>query len=94
MHSIAIFLRRRELRDADTHTQYVPFNGGPRICIGQQFALTEIGYTVVRILQKYERIDRYGGDGDFKLRSNIILSPADDVRVGFWAVGNATQEKA
>ena len=23
--------------------QYIPFNGGPRICVGQQFALTEIG---------------------------------------------------
>ena len=94
MHSILNFLRRRELRHADNHTQYLPFNGGPRVCIGQQFALTEIGYTVVRMLQKYDRIDRYGSDGEMKLKSNIILSPADDIRVGFWEVGKATHEKA
>lgn len=42
---------------------YVPFNGGPRICIGQQFALTEMGYTIVRMLQRFERLDRMGEDG-------------------------------
>lgn len=36
---------------------YLPFNGGPRICIGQQFALTEAGYTIVRILQEFEAIE-------------------------------------
>ncbi|KAJ6157474.1 n-alkane-inducible cytochrome P450 [Penicillium chermesinum] len=36
---------------------YLPFNGGPRICIGQQFALTEAGYTVVRVLQEFEGIE-------------------------------------
>lgn len=36
---------------------YAPFNGGPRICIGQQFALTEAGYTVVRLLQRYDAIE-------------------------------------
>lgn len=36
---------------------YIPFNGGPRICIGQQFALTEAGYTTVRILQNFQAME-------------------------------------
>lgn len=36
---------------------YLPFNGGPRICVGQQFALTEASYTIVRLLQKFEKIE-------------------------------------
>jgi cytochrome P450 len=36
---------------------YIPFNGGPRIYVGQQFALTEAGYTTVRILQRFEGLD-------------------------------------
>ena len=32
---------------------YLPFNGGPRICLGQQFALTEASYVIVRLLQMF-----------------------------------------
>jgi cytochrome P450 len=41
---------------------YLPFNGGPRICVGQQFALAEASYTIVRLLQEFAGIeDRDGG---------------------------------
>jgi cytochrome P450 len=37
--------------------EFIPFNGGPRICLGQQFALTEAGYVVVRMLQRFDRVE-------------------------------------
>ncbi|KAK3115953.1 hypothetical protein LTR53_004180 [Teratosphaeriaceae sp. CCFEE 6253] len=37
--------------------EYLPFNGGPRICLGQQFALTEASYTTVRLCQAFEQIE-------------------------------------
>ncbi|KUJ09796.1 putative cytochrome P450 [Mollisia scopiformis] len=42
--------------------QYLPFNGGPRICIGQQFALTEASYTTIRLLQSFKDIAPRGED--------------------------------
>lgn len=37
--------------------EYLPFNGGPRICLGQQFALTEASYTTVRLVQAFAGIE-------------------------------------
>jgi cytochrome P450 len=60
---------------------YIPFNGGPRICIGQQFALMEIGYTIVRILQEFDQIVDYGSKR--VLHADIVLIPGEGVNVGF-----------
>ena len=65
---------------------YIPFNGGPRICIGQQFALTEMAYTIVRILQTFERVE-WRGTVEPGFRSDIVLQPARGVEVGFWGAG-------
>lgn len=68
---------------------YIPFNGGPRICIGQQFALTEMGYTIVRMLQRYERIENFMGNvdgGSPCLKAEIVLQPGQGVRIGLHPV--------
>lgn len=36
--------------------EYLPFNGGPRVCLGQQFALTEASYVVVRLAQTFSNL--------------------------------------
>lgn len=60
----------------------MPFNGGPRICIGQQFALTEIAYVLVRILQTFERVECR--QDEFPMfRTDIVLQPEKGVYVAF-----------
>lgn len=36
--------------------EYLPFNGGARICLGQQYALTEASYVCVRLCQAFSGI--------------------------------------
>ncbi|EJD35309.1 cytochrome P450 monooxygenase pc-1 [Auricularia subglabra TFB-10046 SS5] len=35
---------------------FVPFNAGPRICLGQQFAYNEMTYFLVKLLQRFDSI--------------------------------------
>ena len=65
--------------------QYIPFNGGPRICIGQQFAIIEMAYTICRIFQHFDAVTDLGNRTI--LKSEIILTPAEGVKVGFWQEG-------
>jgi len=67
--------------------QYIPFNGGPRICIGQQFALTEMSYVITRIFQKFDRVESFMPEidgGKPTLKAEIVLQPGDGVKVALW----------
>ena len=65
---------------------YFPFSGGPRRCLGEDFALMEISYTIVRLLRATESIElpddeETGAIGSEKQRLTLVLAPADGSRV-------------
>jgi cytochrome P450 len=63
---------------------YVPFNGGPRICVGQNFAMTEMAFCLVRLLQKYERIE-YRGDWSKQFhKAEVVGCPGQGVPVALY----------
>ncbi|CAI7614497.1 unnamed protein product [Penicillium crustosum] len=78
---------------------FIPFNGGPRICIGQQFAIIEMGYTVIRILQAYERIIALPIGGKDKvedpvLQFEVTLSPGSELNCVFLKEGEQATHSA
>jgi cytochrome P450 len=68
---------------------YVPFNGGPRICLGQNFALMELSYAIARMCQLFERIEERNGAerGSTGFKADITLCPLNGVKVGLIAAG-------
>ncbi|ORY79526.1 cytochrome P450 [Protomyces lactucae-debilis] len=66
------------------HWTYIPFNGGPRLCLGQQFALTEIAYTLTRLAQRFSKLENLDEPyEDMGMRYDIILTPRYGVKVRF-----------
>lgn len=54
---------------------FLPFLGGPRVCLGQQYALTEAGYLTVRMLQKYDAMEYAGPPGKLKKGLGLTMTP-------------------
>lgn len=64
--------------------EFIPFNGGPRICVGQNFAMTEMAYFLVRIVQRYERLE-YRGDWHAQLhQADIVGRPKFGVPIALY----------
>ncbi|KAJ3497087.1 hypothetical protein NLG97_g2163 [Lecanicillium saksenae] len=88
IYNVNVMHHRRDLWGEDAHEfiperwaerrhgwEYLPFNGGPRICLGQQFALTEAAYVVVRMVQKYSKIENLDPEKITKHQYTLTTAP-------------------
>lgn len=94
VYSVHVMHRRKDIWGADADEfrpdrwadrragwEYIPFNGGPRICLGQQFALTEAGYVLVRLLQRFDQIEDVNPGQKPRWNLTLTSCPADLVTV-------------
>lgn len=63
--------------------EYLPFNAGPRICPGQQFALTETAYVIIRLLQTFSSIEACEADTSWFENLTLTCSTGPGVWLRF-----------
>lgn len=86
-YSTFVMHRRREFfgEDADEFRperwehlrpgwEYLPFNGGPRVCPGQKFALTEASYTLARLLRAFSAIENTDPSPEWREQLTLSLT--------------------
>ncbi|PCG93404.1 Cytochrome P450, E-class, CYP52 [Penicillium occitanis (nom. inval.)] len=76
------FRPERWKENASSRTwEYIPFNGGPRICLGQQYALIEASYTLIRLAQNFDTLENDGGSPVPDAKVDLTLTHRNGVHV-------------
>lgn len=72
------------------HWEFLPFNHGPRICLGRQFAWMQLEYAIFRVFQEFSSVELVDDEGESIIGSKEIgmkialnTKPAEPVLLRF-----------
>ncbi|RZK49399.1 MAG: cytochrome P450, partial [Hymenobacter sp.] len=60
---------------------YLPFGGGPRLCVGSHFALTELQLVLIQTLRRYRVLPT--ATAPPSMHPLVTLRPAGELRLRF-----------
>lgn len=63
---------------------YMPFSSGPRVCLGQQFALTEASYITIRLAQMFPNIESHDPNYPPRKLTNSTMKHLDGVFISLY----------
>lgn len=66
---------------------YMPYSAGPRICPGKQMTQTENAFTLVRLMQRFERLENRDEVSEYVEESRLTKESRNGVLVGLIPVG-------
>jgi cytochrome P450 len=61
--------------------EWTPFSGGPQICVGQGYTMTQVSFVIARIAMRYDKIMPAKGSNNEKRSWMTVLTPGDGVKV-------------
>ncbi|KAK0629352.1 cytochrome P450 [Bombardia bombarda] len=67
--------------------EFTPFSGGPQICVGQGYSMTQVSFVIARIAMRYDKIEPAEGSNNEKRSWMTVLTPGDGVRVRLHLAG-------
>ena len=53
--------------------------------------LTEMAYTLVRLFQRFGRVERYYTDDELITKTEIVMQPGNGIKVGLWEAQDKSQ---
>ncbi|EGG02601.1 cytochrome p450 monooxygenase [Melampsora larici-populina 98AG31] len=80
------WLDGRKASQSKDPSSFQPFSGGPRLCLGQQFAYTEVSITLIRLINQFSKVELAGKSAvreNIKEVHSVTLSFQDGLWVKF-----------
>ncbi|KAF3923090.1 hypothetical protein ABW20_dc0106159 [Dactylellina cionopaga] len=59
--------------------EFLPFGGGPQMCVGHQYAMNQVAYIIARFAQLFKGLEKPEGQDNLEKDWNIVLHPKSGV---------------